>query len=363
MKALHLLTVFCLFLVLSACQAQDKSRPPLLDAAENPEDQADQIAEYIVEIFEDSRGDLWFGTMKKGAARYDGSALTYISSFDGLYSNTVASIIEDGEGHLWFGTHSGLSRYDGDTIINFTTNEGLPHHRISTLLIDRAGTFWVGTWGGVCTFDGKTFTDFPIPLPDVEDPPYRGTEGWVTEIMEDSKGNIWFGRDGFGACRFDPRAGEAVFTHFTTADGLPSNGVQAITEDHHGNIWFGSRVLEKDNPNPLHRTGEGGMARFDGQSIVQFRDQEGLSQNDIYTIYEDKAGHLWIGANGIGVYRFDGDSFHLYQGTDRMDLTWSVSAQSVLEDRNGTHWLGYSGGLFRLDGDRIVNVSVDGPWN
>jgi hypothetical protein len=31
-----------------------------------------QIAKYVVEIFEDSKGHLWFGTMAKGVARYDG---------------------------------------------------------------------------------------------------------------------------------------------------------------------------------------------------------------------------------------------------------------------------------------------------
>src|SRR5690606_9852339 len=84
-----------------------------------------QIAEYVVAIFEDKKGDLWFGTMSKGAACYDGKTLTYFTTNEGLSGNTVASFAQDKEGNLWFGTHSGLSKYDGQTFTNFTTKDGL----------------------------------------------------------------------------------------------------------------------------------------------------------------------------------------------------------------------------------------------
>ena len=78
-----------------------------------------------------------------------------------------------------------------------------------------------------------------------------------------------------------------------------------------------------------------------------------------YTIAKDKAGNIWIGAIGHGVYRYDGESFSLIQQTNRMDLTQGLGLQAVLEDRNGTIWLGFSGGLFRLDGKEILNVTKD----
>ncbi|MDX1478451.1 MAG: two-component regulator propeller domain-containing protein [Saprospiraceae bacterium] len=318
---------------------------------------ARQIADYIVDIFEDSEGNLWFGTMAKGIARYDGETLRYFTTADGLAGNTVVSVTEDQEGTLWFGTHSGLSRYNGNTFSNYTTGQGLIHDRVSNLMFDSPGTLWIGTWGGVCRFDGETFTDFPIPLPPVNDPWYRGTEGWVTEIMEDSRGRIWFGRDGFGAARYDGQ----TFTHFTKSDGLPSNGVQAIIEDRQGNIWFGCRVLEHDHPDPVKRSGPGGLSRFDGNTMTNFDDLAGLHHNSVYTIYEDNTGVIWIGASGHGVYRNDG-TFSLFRETNRMDLTGNFGLQAAHRDRLGTLWLGFSGGLFRIRGDDIVNVTVAGPW-
>lgn len=356
----HLCPLLFMLAFITACGGQ--SNPNVLES-NNPELKAtpktgSQIDEYVVETFEDKKGNLWFGTIAKGVARYDGKSLAYFSTKDGLCGNTVASVAEDKAGNMWFGTHSGLSKYDGSTFTNFTRKEGLCNERVSNILFDRAGNLWVGTWNGVCRYNGATFSNFPLPIPDVAVPNYQATANWVTEIMEDKQGNIWFCRSGYGVCKYDG----ASFTQFTKKDGLASNCVQAIQEDQQGNIWFGSRVAEKDHPDANARTGDGGLSRYDGKTFIQYPGLEGLNKNDIYAIHEDKTGNIWIGANGLGVYRYDGKSFHLYKGTDRMDLTYNFGVQSILGDKNGTLWFGFSGGLFRLNGSSIVNVTEDGPW-
>jgi len=346
------------FLIFNSCISQNK---PVLEKEKTETKPLDlsanlnsPIAQYIVKIFEDSKGNLWFGTMSKGVSRYDGKSLTYISKEDGLAGNTVVSIVEDKDGTLWFGTHEGLSKYDGNTFTNFTKKEGLIHNRVSNLLIDSKENFWIGTWGGVSRFDGVNFLDFPLPTPNIEVPSYQATEEWVTEIMEDKEGNIWIGRSGYAACKWDGKS----FTNFTKKDGLPSNCVQAITEDQHGNIWFGTRVAENDHPDSDKRVGKGGLTKYDGKSFTQFPEKEGLTQNDIYSIYEDKRGDIWIGANGVGLYRYDGKTFTLFKETDRSDLNFKLGGiQGLLEDKNGALWVGLSGGLFRLQGLSINHVT------
>lgn len=350
----------CLLLLVFACTGQtvpkvERQVDPVatLTTHANP-----QIGNYIVEIFEDSKGHLWFGTMSKGVAKYDGQALSYLTTQDGLSANAVVSLVEDEAGNIWLGTQAGLSKYDGESVTRYTVKNDLDHNRISKLLIDSKGNFWVGTWGGVYRFDGILFTKFDLPKPDLSLHWYQKTMNWVTDIKEDSKGNIWFSRDGYGACRYDGN----TFTHFTKKEGLPSNNVTAIQEDAQGNIWFTSRVVEKDAPVTDSHIGEGGLSKFDGVSIRQFPEVKGLSKNDSYFIYLDRAHNLWVGANGLGVYRYDGETFHLYEGTDRMDLTTGMGVQSILEDQKGQMWFGLSGGLFRLAGERITNVSQVGPW-
>ena len=185
MKNAYLSTRLCLLLFIivfiTACSEPSNSKVienNSFELAVTPKTGA-QIAKCVVEIFEDSKGNLWFGTMSKGVARYDGKSLTYFSIDDGLAGNTVASIVEDKEGNLWFGTHFGLSKYDGKTFTNYTKKEGLCHDRVSNILIDRSGNVWVGTWGGVCRYNPAipsggqaSFSNFPLPIPDVEVPSY-----------------------------------------------------------------------------------------------------------------------------------------------------------------------------------------------
>ena len=347
--------------LLVSCRGGNEAEPQPLDAVmtvELAQDSEVQIADYVVEIFEDGRGHLWFGTMGHGAARFDGTNLTYLSREQGLPNETVVSFAEDADGNLWFGTHSGVSKYDGHTFTNYTMRDGLPNQRVSNLLVDRAGTLWVGTWEGICRFDGQKFHAFALPKPAVSNPEYHVTGDWVTELVEDRDGNIWIGRDGYGACRFDGTS----FTHWTRADGLPSNSVQVIRQDRDGALWFGCRVLERDHPDPESRSGPGGLVRFDGTSFTTYPDLAGLSENSIYSLYVDRSGHLWVGATGHGVYRFADGAVRLYTEREREDRTEGFGVQSVLEDRRGAHWFGFSGGLFRLEAGKFINVTRYGPW-
>ncbi len=317
------------------------------------------IAPYVVETYEDKKGNLWFGTMSRGAIRYDGQTLTALTTQDGLNGNTVSHILEDKEGNIWLGTHTGLSKYDGKKITNFDREGRLSGNRISTILIDRKGIFWIGTWDGVCQFDGEKFIDFPLPKPAIQVPTYQATTLWVTQIMEDKEGNIWFARSGFGLCKYDGK----TFTNYSTEDGLNSNCVQTIIEDQQGDLWIGTRVMEKDHPEENQRKGEGGLIRYDGEKFIPYPEIEGLSQNDIYSIYEDKKGNIWIGANGFGVYQYDGKTFQLYTATPSLDASRNIGGyQSFLEDKNGILWVGCSGGLFRIKNTSLIHVSANGPW-
>lgn len=336
---------------ITACGGQSNSKAADGSQPYGLPQQADaQIGEYVVEIFEDNAGNLWFGTMAEGAARFDGKTLTYFTTKDGLCGNTVASIAQDQEGNMWFGTHTGASRYDGKTFTNYASAQGLEGAGCN-IVVDRNGTIWAATNAGAFRFNGTAFIPFNIPVPALEKSSYKWVAGKVWSLKEDSKGNIWFGRDGYGACKFDGTS----FTHFTKKDGLCSNNVSAIAEDQHGNIWFGT--LTSDFPK---NNQEGGVSRYDGKTFTKFQELAGLHENDIYTLYNDKAGNIWIGATGLGAYRYDGKTFTLFKETDRSDLTTNFGVQSILEARDGTLWFGFSGGLFRFNGKSFVNVTREG---
>lgn len=317
-----------------------------------------QIGEYVIGVFEDSKGNLWLSTLTKGVARFDGNTFSYFNTQNGFNGDRGGSIIEDSNGELWFGTHSGISKYDGKTFTHFNESDGLCDNQVSNLILDRKGDLWIGTWGGVCKFDGERFTDFPLPNPPIDPPSYQATMHWISEIMEDSKGNIWIARQGYGACRYD---GES-FTHFTKKEGLPSNSVTDIQEDAQGNIWFGTRVTEKDHPDPDQRDGPGGLVKYDGTTFEAFPDKKGLSGSDVNQIYRDREDNIWISTLQNGVYRYDGKQFRNFSKRDS-GHPFSNSIVSILKDSKGKVWLGCAGGLFRLDSEGIVNVTTEGPWD
>ncbi len=313
----------------------------------------DRIAQYVVEVYEDRNGSLWFGTVSNGAIRYDGNSLTYFSTEDGLQANAVTSFTEDKSGNLWIGTQEGICKYDGAKITKYGEADGLSE-RGGNVFTDKAGNLWANMYFGIYRYDGSRFSEFELPIQKESLGVYRAIAGRAALDLEDSQGNLWFKTNGAGAFKFDG----TTFTHFTTQDGLTTDYVTNILEDNEGKFWFS--CLQEHDPK---MTGDGGLCRFDGTRFEQFPNIQGLSNNDIYTLEKDRAGNIWIGATGIGVYRYDGKTFSLFNKTDRMHSTRYFGVQAILEDSKGTLWFGFSGGLFRFNGQSFFNVTKEGPWD
>ena len=319
----------------------------------------DRISRYVVEAYEDKKGNLWFGTMHDGAARYDGSTLEYFSMKDGLPIYAVTSFAEDNDGTLWVGTQDGIYRFNGESFTKVGVSEGLPASNGPSPLswadvqADKKGEIWAGVGTKVFHYKGQSFTEFKTPIVAEKITSYSIVAGDVSLAMEDRNGNLWFSTDGDGAYKFDGKS----FTHFTTEDGLCSNNITSIMEDQQGKIWF--TCIQSYQPK---MTGDGGVCVFDGKAFTRFPEIKGLSDNDIYTIYETEAADIWIGASGVGAYRYDGKTFTLFDQTDREHWTRNFGLQDMVEDRNGTLWFGFSGGLFRFNGKSFFNVTKDGPW-
>lgn len=348
----------CVVLTIVACNSQTPTGVSAEKAVAHTAPAA-QIGRYISNIFEDSKGSLWFSTLGSGVAKYDGATLSYLTTAEGLIGNNVIGIAEDEAGIIWLATQSGLSRYDGNTIANFDRpGFDADHNRISSLYIDRQGRMWVGTWADICLFDGQNFNKFLIPKPEVALYHYQQTMNWSTEITEDRLGNIWFARDGYGACKYDG----VTFTHYTKETGLPSNNVHDVVMDKLGHLWFATRVVERDHPNPDMRFGNGGLSRFDGETFTDYPALAGLSKQDVYNIYEDRNNNLWITTIRDGVYKFDGEQFINYQPPVSIENAAFTGVTGILEDRNGNLWFGCGSGLFRLKNDTLINVTQNGPW-
>jgi signal transduction histidine kinase/ligand-binding sensor domain-containing protein len=225
-----------------------------------------------------------------------------------------------------------VSRYNGESLTHFTTKEGLSDNRIIFILEDSRGNLWFGTYlGGVSMYDGEMFTHFTEK---------EGlSNNTIRSILEDSHGNFWFGTGGGGVSRYD---GETI-THFTQKEGLSNNYIWSILEDSHGNFWF--------------CTEGGGVCMYDGNTFTHFSKKDGLSDNYVRFILEDSQGNFWFGTGGSGVSMYNGEIFtHL---TTKEGLIGN-NVRSILEDSHGDLWFcSEGGGVSRYNGKSFMHITQE----
>lgn len=149
-------------------------------------------------------------------------------------------------------------------------------------------------------------------------------------VLEDRKGNFWFASIGSGVYYYDGKS----FQHFTTKEGLSNDVVLSLYEDKTGNIWFG--------------TG-GGASCYDGKSFRNF------TTRDVNCIFQDKMGKFWFGGGNISV--FDGKTFTTLTNKNGKAFT---GVWSIIEDKKGNILFGDNDGLWRYDGRTFTNFTKRG---
>lgn len=306
------------------------------------------VSQYIRSIFQDSKGNLWFGTIGEGVVRYDVKTLTYFSNLDGFINNSVFAINEDKKGNLWFGTDQGVYKYDpsraaGEAFRNYNQKDGLSHINISrkSILVDKSGTIWVGTHGGVFQYDPSADTkgrpSFSLfqPLSSIN----------IAGIMEDKKGNIWFASSDKGVFCYNGK----VITHIAEKEQLGENYAGGIAEDKAGNIWFTMKT---------------GICKYDGKTLTEYTAKDGLGGTEFWGIYIEQSGIIWITARG-STTRFDPSiplpnpkAFTVFTPADGLNCC----VQSMYQDQSGNMWWGAGQGLFRFDGKRFYQVTKNSSW-
>jgi len=79
-------------------------------------------------IFQDSKGNYWFGSHNEGISYYNGKSFEYFTTNEGLSDNQIRSIQEDKNGKIWFGTARGVCVYDKGKFTNYSTNTNKPKY-------------------------------------------------------------------------------------------------------------------------------------------------------------------------------------------------------------------------------------------
>lgn len=351
----------------------------------------------IVSITEDHQGVMWFGTAKSGLFKYDGKTFVQFTTTGGILNKYIGTLAADRLNNLWIGTRKGLVKYNGSVFFAFSQRVELLNEHIRKVVVDDKFDFlWLSISGiGLVKYKLNSFIHYQLPKGKMnsiirqfyEDDQgnfirisrqslitYDGKNTYKTlspvrslpiySLAQDKEKNMWVGLKQ-GICKY-----EVDKVLFYKLFNIKPSQVRKMLPDSKGNLWLGnyastSGLMKHDGKNffvykkrgimnrnvaPLLEDKHGyiwlrsntGLIKYDGKHFTLYTEKEGLSDNYVTSMLEDKWGNLWIGTLRRGLMKFDGSTFTYY--TTREGLSHHFIT-SLVEDKQGRIWVGTVKGL------------------
>lgn len=342
---LYLIIVVCAFILFSSCTAQTSSNKGESET-KITEETISNLGSSIMMIYQDSKDNYWFASWETGIYKYDGKSLINYTTKDGLANNRIDDIQEDSLGNMYFTSchpHSSITKFDGNSFSMLEVAE------TNDWQLNPNDLWFKYSYGNekVYRYDGTTLHELLLPKPPNLSNPYE-----VYSIYKDSKGNVWFGTNPVGACRYNG----ASFDWITEEDVTEfrdegANGVRSILEDKNGDFWFNteyrysiydSSTIHSGNFYTRHKSIGGldgkedsdldeylsaiidnennlwfvtyldGVWKYDGTEITHYQVQVDSQNIALFNIYKDNKGDLWLGSQQNGAYKLKDNTFEKF---------------------------------------------------
>jgi len=277
---------------------------------------ADGLSDNGVEdILIDREGSIWVSTFGGGVDRFRDEKFVTYSSKVGLSYDNVEAVFEDRTGAVWIGTSFGaLNRLADGAITQFDSKKGPPLVDVRALGQDSEGTLWIGSGRGLYTLRNGTITTRSHSVNGESDLTggafllrrsgewlvgsrnillsYRGGKFMrvaaigdranfgdaITSLFEDSRGTLWVSTQG-GLYWYK----EGHLDKVGRDKGFSAEWAMAFCEDSDGVVWIG--------------TGAHGIFRYKEGKFAGISPRQGLFDYNVYTVFEDGAGYLWMSCN------------------------------------------------------------------
>ncbi len=299
-----------------------------------------QISEVVRTIFQDSKGNIWFGA-QGGAFKLAGDSLIHIDSIKSESGKgvTIKDIAEGKDGKIWFGHTDGISSIDGELVTNYYESDGLISNDVWCISSDNEGKIWIGTIEGACVFDGSTFTNFELPLGIKDSTVGVSSDKMINKIFRDRKGNLWI-TSTVGLFSYSNN----TLTNVSKKVGINTNFANTLFEDRTGGLWISSKeglYYLKDNV---------------AKNITKRNIEIGKG---IGSIAEDKDGVIWFVINQHFLYTYNGKELTEFKKSE--ENRGPVVFQ-IYKDQDDRLWFVGYGGACRLENGKFLNITKDGPW-
>jgi len=366
---------------------QETFEPIFLD---DPKKQSGKFQ--INDLLEDSAGNLWIATRYLGLiCRHPDGTLDYHLRVFQPPAGNIRSIAFDGQGGIWAGGYDGVRHLVPDAHGGMeagdwlTASDGLPDRQVYSLYRGPGPQerLIVGAAFGIAMLSERSGR----PAFDAIGPRQGLSLIKTISVSEDRSGNVWVGSDGSGAFKI----GRTGFTSFSSRDGLPAPYCISFLHDRSGALYASTHTMEGQTalsrldgspqaafrinvPSGLKGRGWGnaqltfqdrlgdwwvptaqGLVRFSrvarpenlatARPSAVYTTRDGLASPDIFRLFGDSRGDVWISAYGLHRYK---------RAEDRIVHLEDDGPHALGEDASGDVWLGgWNGDLARYRGDHI----------
>jgi ligand-binding sensor domain-containing protein len=348
----------------------------------NPNDQSTISGPYVQEVFEDARGNMWFGSRSNGLSRFLADSEQFErfsfnqpisdSPGSGTSHRRIWAINQTHENALWIGTEFGLNRLDIDTqsfdymlpdkdigpiginkIRHITpmssqelllgtqegalvydiesgsfepvdTEFGIQLGPIFSVLKTYFGQYWLTTRRGIYSFTDQDRTLRKVPL-GIDD-------SCALTLFQDKQNIIWMSCEGKGIYKIVPQ------TFFKTLDHPIASSAYSLTRSNDGNILIGT---EADG---IYKW------QLDTNNVSLHANIDSKPQLSVNRIAEDRGGDIWFSDNQ-SLYKFNGIERYTKvippQGTPFPERFRGFV--HILEASDGLLWIGTGNGVFVIE--------------
>ena len=261
----------------------------------------------VYHVLEDSIGRLWLSTKGDGLvlATPDASQPTgyrfrhYLHQKNNpksISGNNVYMTYIDSQQHIWACTLDGglnLVREQKDSLIFYNKQNGFSHYptyglytEVRNMVEDTHGVLWVGTIDGLMSFDSRFRQPHDIVFKTYHDvPDATFANNDIFTLYRDQQQQIWVGAFGGGLQRLEGGP-------LGAREGLRNDVIYSIIEDRHGHLWFATEAgLSFYN----QETGRiRNFDQYDGLPDVEMEETAATCCSD---------GRLWVGSKqGILIF-------------------------------------------------------------
>lgn len=321
---------------LSVAQGGDRSVDQFAHTAWTAKDGAPSVIRAIAQT---SDGFLWLGT-PTGLYRFDGVHFEFAGPGQDAHfaSPSVGSLLALENGDLWVGFVGGVvSRIRDGHRTDYFDVDGDPIGRVLSLAHEQDGTVWVACGSGLIRFDGTRWN--------------RVAESWnfpgktAAAIYVDHQETLWVATE--DTIVYLPHGARSF-----RKTGIHIGLVDQIAEAPDGKLWM-AEVTRSVRPIPVE-----GSARSSDRTEIRV---------GAHSILFDRTGALWIGTVGDGLRRVPhAENFKGTPGRFSHDIESFATKdglsddfiRSILQDREGNIWVGTTNGLDRFRKTNLVPVSL-----